>query len=62
MAKEKAEQFIMEGMVTEQDIFRKMMREIGSRGGSRKTVAQTEARRTNIAKAIAKRAENRLKK
>ncbi len=40
----KAEQVIMTGILTEEDIFRAMMRKYGAKGGSRNTPAQRAVR------------------
>lgn len=51
----KGDQILLPGTVTERDVFKRVMRRIGGRGGSRNTEAQNEARRANMQKAIAAR-------
>lgn len=49
------EQLIMQGVVSEMDVFRSVMRRIGARGGHMNTPAQHKARCRNLRKATAAR-------
>ena len=56
MAKEKAEQIVMQGVVSEIDIYRAIAGEYGRKGGKMKTARQQAARRANMERLNARRA------
>jgi len=61
VSKEKAEQTLLPGVVTEQEVFRSMMRKIGAKGGRARTAKKQDASRRNLQKALEARRAKRGK-